>query len=291
MKNVINLTENELENIVFESVKRIVNEISDAEGGIDISKIDIEDLKKIYIDYRLIPQSTHFDNVLYSPSVIKEAFGYIFPPDEVVENLINKYNIPISCIKKKEVFNKIFIYIVNAVLGVNDKLIEEDMSKMGYFLGYKGKIQNIQGMQLQVLQFEPSSQIQDDETENIKTNYKFLYHWTPSYNLNEIFENGLLPSAKNSVFNYPSRIYFMRGDSDNRYMLGLGQQLCTSNDNPKNNGEYALLSVNIENIEESVRFYYDPNSEMGIYTEQPINKNRVNLVNIIQFIKNINDKN
>jgi len=289
-QEIIKLNKNNLVNIVCKSIRQIINESNCLKYNIDISKIDIGDLKKAYKDFRLVPTQACFDDVLYRPTTIKEAFGDILQPDDVVNKIINKYGIPSSCVLKREAYNKIYIYVVTAVIGINDKLIENDMSKMGYYLGFKGNIQDVGGMQFQTLQFEPSSQLQDDETENIKSAYNILYHWTPSYSLDGIMQNGLIPSSKNKVFNYPPRTYLMKGDCSDRYILGLGQSLCSSNDNPNNNGEYALLAINIENIDDDIRFYYDSNSEMGIYTEQPIAKDRIKIMNTVQFVKNIKNQ-
>lgn len=286
-KEIININKDDLANIIFESVRRIINESNGMAYDIDISEISIDDLRKAYKDFRLIPIQSCFDDVLYSPRVIKEAFGDTLQPDTVVQKIINKYGLPERCVLKKEAYNKIYIYIVTAAIGINDKLIEDDMSKMGYYLGFKGKIQDVDGMKFQTLQFEPSSQLQNDETDNIISMYNVLYHWTPSYLLDSIMQNGLIPSHKNKFFNYPPRTYLMKGDSNDRYILGLGQSLCSLNDNQNNNGEYALLEVNIENIDDNVRFYYDSNSEIGIYTEQPISKDRIKIINIFQFVKNV----
>ena len=42
----------------------------------------------------------------------------------------------------------------------------------------------------------------------------------------------------------------------------LGRMLCATNKNTKNNREYALLIANINNLDDNIRFFYDPNSEL-----------------------------
>ena len=168
-------------------------------------------------------------------------------------------------------------------MGINDKVIEEDMNKLGYFLGHKGEIQNIQGMFFQTLQFEPYSQNQKEKTEEIKSKYKILFHWTPSYNLEEITKTVLIPSMKNKKFNYPPRIYLMKGDTDWNQMLQLGQQLCIKNSTERNKGEYCLLIINVKSLDNNIKLYYDPNSPMGIYTEQTIPSNCIQLYKTINF--------
>lgn len=68
MAKIIRLTEDELHDIIKETNQTIVqdsnsNHIVDV-NSIDISKIDIEILKKAYVDFRLIPKRISHDNVL-----------------------------------------------------------------------------------------------------------------------------------------------------------------------------------------------------------------------------------
>lgn len=285
-KQIIKLTKNKLKEILAETVKRVLNRGSFADD-IDITQIPIEALKQGYFDYRLIPQSIMYGNPLYEPDTITEAVNDILPPDTVVNNIINKYHLPQQLVIKVEHYHKIYVYVITAYIGKNDKLIEDDMNKMGYFLGARGEVVEIQNMRFQTLQFEPSSQLQEDITDLVKSKFDILYHWTPSYCVEGIQYNGLIPSHKNEVFNYPPRTYLMEGNSSDEQMWNLGQQLCIKNNNPNNNGTYNLIIVDIENLDNSIRFFYDPNSEIGIYTEQPIPSNRIQVGKTVQFVKKL----
>ena len=286
-KKIVKLTEQELHNIIKETVQVILKDKTIKTdfniNSIDISKIDIELLKQAYIDLRLVPSITAYGDILSDKLNIKESFGDIQPPDTIVNRIIQKYNIPPQLVIKREAFNKVYIYIITAIIGENDKIIEDDMKKMGYFLGHKGDVQEIQGMSFQVLQFEPYSQIQNDETFNVKNRYKHLYHWTPEYYLNDILQKGLIPNHQNKMFNYPHRIYLMKGDSNLYEMKNLGQQLCFVNTDQRNNGKYILLKINLCDIDDSVHFYYDSNSEIGVYTEQEIPSNAINVIDNFIF--------
>lgn len=288
-KQIIRLTESELKKIVLESVKRVLNE-SSLVDEIDITQIPIEILRQGYFDYRLVPQSTMYGNALYEPSTITEAVGDILPPDTVVNNIINKYHLPQQLVVKIEHYHKIYVYAITACIGENDKIIEDDMSKMGYFLGARGEVVKIQDMRFQTLQFEPSSQLQEDITNLVKSKFDALYHWTPSYCVEGIQREGLIPSHKNEAFNYPPRTYLMEGNSSDEQMWNLGQQLCIKNNNPNNNGMYSLIIVDIKNLDDSIRFFYDPNSEIGIYTEQPIPNDRIQVGKTVEFIKNLRQR-
>ena len=280
------LTKNKLKKILAETVKRVLNEGSFVDN-IDITQIPIEILKQGYFDYRLIPQSIMYGNPLYEPDTITEAINDVLPPDTVVNNIINKYHLPQQFVIKVEHYHKIYIYVITACIGENDKLIEDDMNKMGYFLGARGNVVEIQNMSYQTLQFEPSSQLQEDITDLVKSKFDILYHWTPSYCVKGIQYNGLIPSHKNEVFNYPPRTYLMESNSSDEQMWNLGQQLCIKNNNPNNNGTYNLIIVDIENLDDGIRFFYDPNSEIGIYIEQSIPSDRIQVGKTVQFVKKL----
>lgn len=139
----------------------------------------------------------------------------------------------------------------------------------------------------QKFQYEPYSQYQEDVTDAIKPKNNFLYHWTPAYNVESILKNGLVPNSKNSEFSYPPRTYLMEENSEMKKMFSLGQQLCLFNKDPNNDGTYTIIIVNIENLDDSIRFFYDPNSSIGIYTEQPIPNKNIKAGQTIKFVNNI----
>ena len=259
------LDEHHIREIVREEIKKIFTE-NDLNNVFDITKIPIEDLRKCYRDLRLDATPTTFDDL----PTVNEAVGNIMPPDDVVKKIMNKFNLPESMVQMVESNHKIYIYIITAVIGINDKIIEEEMAKYGYFIGYKSEYQTISGMTYQRLQFEPQSQIQRDETDNIKKENKYLYHWTPLYNLDSIIKEGLIPSSKNEHFSFPNRVYLILEHSDDYKIYDFGQRLALNNTNPNNNGKYVLLEVELEKLDDTIRFFYDPNSDIGVYTEQKI---------------------
>ena len=283
-KRTLKLNSANLHKIIKEAIESVLGKNRDIDiNSIDISKIDINVLKQSYVDLRLTPTLTVYGDPLSSIPTVNEAVGEIMSPDNVVRQIIQKYGLNQQLVVKKEAYNKIYVYVIVACIGHNDELIESDMKKLGYFLGARGNVQNIQGMRFQVLQFEPYSQMQNNETTNIKKRYNYLFHWTPEYNLNGIMQNGLIPSKKNNLFNYPPRIYLMKEDGDQHEILNLGQQLCLVNSNQDNNGIYVLLRINLNTIDNNIQFYYDPNSVIGIYTEQSIPPSNIAVIGKFNF--------
>ena len=267
MDKKINISEKRLKKIVNEIIDKLIKEGTELACDIDITKIPIEDLKAGYKDLRLVPTLVTYGNPLYEPATIAEAIGDIVPPDDVVNGITTKYRLPKSLVVKIENHHKIYVYSITACIGINDKLIENDMNKLGYFLSVRGNIINVAGMKYQILQFEPNSQLQDDITDEIKLNNKVILHWTQYKNINNIMQNGLIPYSKNKAFNYPPRIYFMESGISKEEQNKFGRLLYQVNGGEN---RYALLSINTSNLDDSIRFFYDPNSAIGIYTEQPI---------------------
>ena len=269
-----------LKNIINETIDSFLKKRNTFVFDIDVSEIPIEILKKGYFDYRLVPTSVSYTDVLCNETFVMEAVRDVLPPDTIVNNIVQKYHIPKELVVKIEHHHQIYIYAITAMIGVNDKLITEDMEKMGYFMSYMGGTQNVGGMKYAVLQFEPTSQLQEDVTEAIKEKYKVLYHWTPYYNVDSIFEKGLIPSHKNTLYNFPSRTYLIKGDTSNSKLVYFGMQLCAKNEEEKNDGKYALLKIDLNKLDEAIRFFFDPNSDVGIYTQQIIPKEAISIEGI-----------
>lgn len=80
----------------------------------------------------------------------------------------------------------------------------------------------------------------------------------------------MLPKKDNDVSNYPPHVHLMKGNITDENKVYFGWQLCQSNDNPTNNGEYILVQVETRLIPTSVAFYYDPRYEYGYYTKRKI---------------------
>lgn len=286
VKNTVNITQYELKQIIKETIKEVLFENDTSINSFSyFSNIPLGILKKGYRDLRLTPKLTSFGDKLSSPIYIKEAYGDIMSPDEVVRKIRNRYLLPEEIVQKTEAFNKVYVYVVVGWLGINDKLIEEDMSKLGYFLGSTRKFKKVEDMEFIIMQFEPMCQLQDDITNDIKGRYSYLYHWTPSYLVESILKEGLKPLHKNKIFNYPPRIYLMRGDSTSEQLYSWGQTMCYSNISLENDYNYTLLKINIDNLGENIRFFNDPNADVGIYTEQSIPSNVITVLKTIQFQK------
>jgi len=125
---------------------------------------------------------------------------------------------------------------------------------------------------------------------NIKneiSTYDELYHWTPDYNLESILKHGLVPKSINEKHSYTPRVYLIKGDVTEYRKILLGWQLYGHNSNPKNDGNYTLLSIDIRQLE-NMALYYDPKYEFGIYVKKRIKANSIKAVGHIVFDKESN---
>lgn len=219
----------------------------------------------------------HFRDLRFSPKlkafgekpVVKESFGDYLPVDDVIRAIRYKYNLSPDFAFAQEGYNGIKMYLIIAKIGENAHLIEEDMVKMGYFICsmYDIKINN---KTFQVMQCEPMSQTIGSKTDYIKTHYEYLYHWTPQYNIESVMKNGLIPSHQNYEFFYPPRIYFSIENDLNIYssLYKLGEELCKMNKDKRNDGNYILLEITLDGL--NIDLFYDPNSPIGVYTEENV---------------------
>ena len=276
----LNITEEKLNRIIKETIEEFVGNDDGMAFDIDLSKFSEESLRQQYRDLRINPSITCYGNKLYSPCNIKESVGDIADPDDVVNGIRTKYNLPPEYVVKREANNKIYVYVIVAVIGINDELIKDDMSKFGYYPGYCRKKEEY-GMRFNIIQFEPYSQLQNDETDEVKSNNKILYHWTPCYNLKDISQSGLIPYHKNKVFNFPPRVYLIKSGTSKNELLRLGKELCFTNEDERNDGKYALLTIDLSNLDDNIKFFYDPNSEAGIYTEQAIPRENIHVYGVM----------
>lgn len=164
------ITRRELREMIRNSVKENLKEVDSNEylDLFDLTQYDIKDLKQAYRDYRLTPYITVFGDVLSDDPCLAENISGVLPSHTAVHKIAQKYILPSSFVIKRDAHNQLYIDIIIGKIGVNDKLIAEDMQKMGYILSTTREPQEFNGMLFQVLQFEPYSQKQNDETDNIR---------------------------------------------------------------------------------------------------------------------------
>lgn len=189
---------------------------------------------------------------------IKKTVEYVkkyFKLEDKQINIIKNYN-DIECIQ---------IIIPNINNNVN--MVVRSLRMCGYFLAYP-KLENLVENEWVVLQFEPKHQ--KDITNKLKKEESILYHITPLYNYKSIKHIGLSPKTKNTLFDYPDRVYFIRGSAGIKKTLMIGWALFNNNQSKGNDGNYIVLKIELKDLPKNISFYYDSNFEYGVYTPDNI---------------------
>jgi hypothetical protein len=116
-----------------------------------------------------------------------------------------------------------------------------------------------------------------DITHKLKMNV--LYHVTESKYIDKILKNGLIAKTKNTLSDYPERIYFVYNLNDanqyikvkNAYYLRVINSTKPENRHKFPSIEYKILEITLPDNNDLI-FYNDPNfTDKGIYTYDNIN--------------------
>lgn len=146
------------------------------------------------------------------------------------------------------------IYIPD--VGDNRRIIERGMDLYGYYLSdVTDKGEYI------VMQFEPK--FQNNANEEVRKN-KYLFHVTPSFNVDKIKAKGLCPRSKNQSTYFPDRVYFLSGMIGDFFVGDMAKALKAQDSRPYNDGRYTVLRIDVENLPENIDFMKDTATEGGI---------------------------
>lgn len=221
-----------------------------------------------YIDYSEIVKGTTYDNpltifmfgplneVLMTTYSIDKTIRYIKDYFDLSDNQIHK-------VKGAGDVERILVKIANR--DNNLEVMKRAMSYCGYYLGAP-KEDKIPKDRFVELQFEPLHQ--KNISDELRKEEKTLIHVTPKYNLKKIQSIGFSPRCKNELFDYPGRIYFIRGSMSNKIAKCVGEMLNRANMSLGNTGEYVAVTVDLEKIPESVKFFEDPNFIKGVFVNE-----------------------
>lgn len=221
-------------------------------------------------DFRGIYHSPTYNNpiTLYINQNLNEGLLITYPIDKTIKYICNYFNFPpsqVDKIKGVDGTEKIAVSFYN--IGKNVEIMSKAMDICGYYLSFP-KESHIPNNEWVRLEYEPK--FQNDITSDILANEKFLIHITPFYNVKKIKSIGFSPRYRNDMFNYPDRVYFVKGSTDEQIIINLANRLSTFNKSAGNNGEYALIKIDLNKISDNVKFYSDPNFIDGVYTKDNI---------------------
>ena len=215
---------------------------------------------------------TSFDN----PLSIMLLGGLIifYPPSKVRKFILKRYVISDSDVAiKEDDKNAIMVRILP---DKSEDLVNElirAMNLCGYYLSLpRPEIVSYwferEKESPLVLQFEPK--YGDTMKRDVIGNERELLHITQRKNLDKIYFNGLVPKSNNNLFNYPERIYLLKGSTPVIDIVELGLLLknvynIKSEDDPSS--KYCIIHIDLKKVPDNVKFFTDINySKYGIYT-------------------------
>lgn len=255
----------------FREMMNTMNEIiKDKNYDLDLST-------KMYLTTFDNPISLYFQEHGFDNKLIFEGLCITYPIETTINYIKKYFNINDNHIISKE--NHILIQIPN--INNNKQIIKKAFELCGYYQATNGKTKNINNVEWIVLQFE--AKFEKDEEKKIRLEEKFLYHLTPSYNEYKILKNGFSPRCRNLMFNYPSRIYFIKGSVGDFHILHLGNQLFKNNISKGNNGKYTLFKIDISKIPKNTKMFLDNNYTHGIFITNNLKPNCIKNVGNIDF--------
>lgn len=250
--------------------KKLVLKPYDNVAAKEIFNISPEKLQEFCRRYKKPLIATTFDNLL----LMQEGLIKTYPIEKTMEFIERSLNGVPVIMRKIESSNGPRIVITIPTIGNNFNIINNLMNTCGYFLAHpKFNSENYPKDVLVTLQFEPKNQ---PMSRDILGHERTLLHITQSKNLSKIKKIGLVPTTKNRMFNYPDRIYFLKGGLPESKVLSLAAMLCyvKYNEAFQNNEpikeDYTILTLDISKIPERVKFAIDPNFGDGFYTTDNI---------------------
>ena len=280
MGKKIRITEDDLHKIVNETIKQLFHESSDENKGKNnlsvkqfLDSLTREELEALLINYNDIVHVASYSNPLTIQMGKKLQEGLIrtYPIDKTISYVKSYFKLNDDQIQKAQGENGVsHIVVFIPMIGNNTVQVQRAMSLCGYYLGYNTEVETEYGKWLQ-MQFE--AKVQEDASKQIRQEETKLLHLTPLYNLSKIQKIGFSPRCKNELFNYPSRVYFLRGSMKEEDVINIGHQLCDYNSSIGNTGEYVLFTVDLTKIPHNVKLFLDPNYPYGIYTDSNISSN------------------
>lgn len=115
--------------------------------------------------------------------------------------------------------------------------------------------------------------IQQPDLNGIVRQFKFITHISPQYFRDKILKNGFIPKSTNTVFSYPDRVFFFRGNAPFEEMLFQAFDFDKKNKKKQNSHVYTFFNINTKKIPEGVKFHTDLTYPFGIYTNDNVPPN------------------
>lgn len=202
--------------------------------------------------------------------MLSEGLIMSYPADKTINYVKKLFKIPDYGIRESNGAIIIGIIVPNKNNMTTLNKIIRAMQLCGYFLSRpKIDVLMMRSGKKTTLQFEPKydHEVKDDMLKGEKE----LLHITLSKNVEKIKYIGLTPSSKNKMFNYPERIYLLKGSIPYEDIVNLAELLASvynhNNKGEKRDYDYSVLHLDVDKLPDTIRLFPDSNYEpYGLYT-------------------------
>lgn len=211
-----------------------------------------------------------WDNIFWQAETNRHLYEGIFatyPIEKVRKYLMSYYKLPPQAVTIYDNNGDQSLRVLISNTPENKEKMDKSLALCGYFPSYVSPLQNEEFL---VIDYE--KRINENAEDIVKKN-RYIYHITPSINLDKIEELGLCPKSQNKEFLYPNRIYFYIGKMTPKDVVTFGNMLyphIKQTEYTKANKIYdsfALIQVDTRDLDfDEVSFYKDPNLDNAIYT-------------------------
>lgn len=165
----------------------------------------------------------------------------------------------------------------------NAKLLIKSMKQLGWFNSICSRYY-IDNKEYVNMKFEPLYEL--DITKEIHNNIKVIYHVSPAVNFNQIKKKGFIPLSNNNIFDYPNRVYFIKGIVDEDTLINVAYELYKYIEN-QNLVKYNIYTLDVSKIPLYITFQNDPNMDKGIFTYYKVPYKAVSNVRCIDLREEI----
>lgn len=285
---IITITLRELKRIISDCIKELLSEQNTHISNFDLKKyfnsIPINDLRQQYYDLNLFKNVGGFGDrfMLTAEGILKEENSTTLSPDETKSTLCKQFGLKDWQIKEIKGSNGITLMALFPKLGENKELIVDAMAACGWSIGTSEIIEK-NDMLWNAMTFEPMQQ--DMISDTIRFQHRYLYHWTPLANYQNIIANGLEPRSENDIFHYAPRVHFLTDITNIIKVLSIGDMLYMAGKNHPNNGKYILLSIDLLKVP-NLKLYYDPRMEGSVYAKETVPSSAISPVIGFDFANN-----
>ena len=281
------ITESKLRRIVAEVVREVLQE--DIVTGktyddiFDLTSFSKEMLRRNYVSYSPYRLSVGHGSPLQidqKGEFLTEGIDHKANAEMAKADITKHFPIDVHQFVISEGFHGLFAAILVANIKGNIEIIKGCMAQHNFFPSrYVPNLieLSIDGQEWVDMRFEPIEQ--DDVSDKIRNENKFLYHLTPSIFEKTIMQHGLMSSNSNPVYKYPTdRLHLIEERASSSDINRLASDLYAQAKMKGLKGlspQYTLFEIDLSKVPETVRFYEDINEDFGLFTIKNISNNAI----------------